>query len=215
MPVIWSVPRRELKWTSSPAIALERSQRKEVFDAIGLSIPLKTKADKRAAWAGAAFAASAIWLSKIDAFSIIALAGWRKIRQTAPCSCGAATSRPESVSCRMRAAGALPWRRPCQPGIFNNDQARSSPAKPSPACSSVKRCSSAWMVEGERSHQSLGNQTPDVVHRTAIGGGAVIVDKFGGAGEKPLLRYASQGFLPRRSKSTKQGQTGAAPSSCW
>lgn len=31
---------------------------------------------------------------------------------------------------------------------------------------------------GERPHQSLGQQTPDVVYRTAIGGGAMIVDKF-------------------------------------
>lgn len=31
---------------------------------------------------------------------------------------------------------------------------------------------------GERPHQSLGYKTPDVVYRTATGGGAVIVDKF-------------------------------------
>ena len=31
---------------------------------------------------------------------------------------------------------------------------------------------------GERPHQSLGQRTPDVVYRTGIGGGAVIVDKF-------------------------------------
>jgi putative transposase len=36
---------------------------------------------------------------------------------------------------------------------------------------------------GERPHQSLGQKTPDVVYRTAIGGGAVIVDKFAGAVE--------------------------------
>jgi putative transposase len=74
---------------------------------------------------------------------------------------------------------------------------------------------------GERPHQSLGDQTPQLVYQTAIGGGAMIVDKFGGAGEKPLFRYAPQGFLPRRSKinshSTNQskGKTGAAPSSCY
>jgi putative transposase len=34
---------------------------------------------------------------------------------------------------------------------------------------------------GERPHQSLGQKTPEFVYRTAIGGGAVIVDKFGGA----------------------------------
>jgi putative transposase len=31
---------------------------------------------------------------------------------------------------------------------------------------------------GERPHQSLGNLTPDVVYRTAIGGGAMIVEKY-------------------------------------
>jgi len=42
---------------------------------------------------------------------------------------------------------------------------------------------------GERPHQSLGQTTPDVVYRTAIGGGAMIVDKFGGAvGETPVER---------------------------
>jgi putative transposase len=49
---------------------------------------------------------------------------------------------------------------------------------------------------GERPHQSLGDQTPQVVYQTAIGGGAMIVDKFDGAGEEPLFRYAPQGFLP-------------------
>ena len=33
-------------------------------------------------------------------------------------------------------------------------------------------------TNGERPHQSLGHKTPDVVYRTAIGGGALIVDKF-------------------------------------
>jgi putative transposase len=35
----------------------------------------------------------------------------------------------------------------------------------------------------ERRHQSLGYKTPSVVYSTAIGGGAKIVDKFGGARE--------------------------------
>jgi len=40
---------------------------------------------------------------------------------------------------------------------------------------------------GDRPHQSLGYKTPDVVYRTALGGGAVIVDKFGGTiGEPPV-----------------------------
>jgi putative transposase len=34
---------------------------------------------------------------------------------------------------------------------------------------------------GERPHQSLGNRTPLVVHESGQGGGAMIVDKFGGA----------------------------------
>jgi putative transposase len=43
----------------------------------------------------------------------------------------------------------------------------------------------------ERWHQSLGYKTPDEVYQTAIGGGAKIVDKFGGAREtSPVpLRY--------------------------
>jgi hypothetical protein len=153
MPAIWSVPRRELEWTSSPAIALERSQRKEVLDAIGLSFPLKAKADKLAAWAGAAFAASAIWLSKIDACSIIALAGWRKIRQTAPCSCGAATSRPESVSCRMRAAGALPWRRPC---VSMASRESSTTIRLAVHQRSLHQRAQAWRRGGEARAQPLG-----------------------------------------------------------
>jgi len=32
---------------------------------------------------------------------------------------------------------------------------------------------------GERRHQSLGDQTPDVVYATGQGGGAKIIDKFG------------------------------------
>jgi putative transposase len=32
----------------------------------------------------------------------------------------------------------------------------------------------------ERPHQSLGNQTPDAVYQTASGGGAMILEKYGG-----------------------------------
>jgi len=46
---------------------------------------------------------------------------------------------------------------------------------------------------GERPHQSLGQETPDVVYRTGTGGGAVIVDKFGGAGEEPPVPLRSTG----------------------
>ena len=31
---------------------------------------------------------------------------------------------------------------------------------------------------GERMHQSLGNQTPDAVYASGSGGGALIVDKY-------------------------------------
>ncbi len=37
---------------------------------------------------------------------------------------------------------------------------------------------------GERPHQSLGQKTPAVVYRSAMGGGAKIVDKYGGAVEE-------------------------------
>jgi putative transposase len=46
---------------------------------------------------------------------------------------------------------------------------------------------------GERPHQSLGQQTPDVVYRSGIGGGAMIVDKFGGAGEESPVPLRSKG----------------------
>ena len=78
---------------------------------------------------------------------------------------------------------------------------------------------------GERPHQSLGNVTPDVVYQTGRGGGAMIVDKFGGVGEEPPVPLRSTGgSSPRNGKirskgngnSTNQskGKTGAAPSSC-
>ena len=43
----------------------------------------------------------------------------------------------------------------------------------------------------ERPHQSLGDRTPDVVYRTGIGGGAMILDKFGGAREEPSVPLRS------------------------
>jgi putative transposase len=44
---------------------------------------------------------------------------------------------------------------------------------------------------GERPHQSLGQKTPDEVYRTALGGGAMIVDKFGGAVAVPSVPLRS------------------------
>ncbi len=45
----------------------------------------------------------------------------------------------------------------------------------------------------ERPHQSLGDRTPDVVYRSGIGGGALILDKFGGAVEEPPVPLRSTG----------------------
>ena len=74
---------------------------------------------------------------------------------------------------------------------------------------------------GERPHQSLGQVTPEVVYRTAIGGGAMIVDKFPRAVDDPPAPLRSTGgVIHRRSKSRSKdrnqskGKTGAAPSSC-
>ena len=50
---------------------------------------------------------------------------------------------------------------------------------------------------GERPHQSLGQKTPNAVYRTATGGRAMIVDKFGGTEEDPPpFRYAPRGGDP-------------------
>ena len=61
---------------------------------------------------------------------------------------------------------------------------------------------------GERPHQSLGHKTPDVVYRTAIGGGAMIVDKFGGAGEEPPVPLRSTGVSsPAEARSGAKAKT--------
>lgn len=65
---------------------------------------------------------------------------------------------------------------------------------------------------GERPHQSLGHKTPDVVYRSAIGGGAVIVDKFPRAEEEspvPLRSTGDSSSAKARSETeskTKPGQ---------
>ena len=42
---------------------------------------------------------------------------------------------------------------------------------------------------GERPHQALNQKTPADVYRSATGGGALIVDKFGGAAH---VRFATR-----------------------
>jgi putative transposase len=66
---------------------------------------------------------------------------------------------------------------------------------------------------GERPHQSLGQKTPDVVYRTAVGGGAMILDKFGGAVEEPPVERSGTGGSSTAEAKSK-AKTGAAPSSC-
>ena len=63
----------------------------------------------------------------------------------------------------------------------------------------------------ERPHQSLGDRTPDVVYQTGIGGGAMILDKFGGAGETPPVPLRSTGVsspAEERSEATTQAKPG-------
>ena len=48
-------------------------------------------------------------------------------------------------------------------------------------------------TNGERPHPSLGHKTPDVVYRTAVGGGAVIVDKFPRAVEESPVERSGTG----------------------
>lgn len=64
---------------------------------------------------------------------------------------------------------------------------------------------------GERPHQSLGNQTPDVVYRTGVGGGAIIVDKFGGAGEEPPVPLSSTGISSPDEATSTTTQAKAKP----
>ncbi|MBL0352646.1 MAG: hypothetical protein IPP03_08295 [Dechloromonas sp.] len=64
---------------------------------------------------------------------------------------------------------------------------------------------------GERPHQYLGDKTPDVVHQTAIGGGAMIVDKFPRAVEGtpvPLRSTGDSSTAETRSEATPKSKTG-------
>ncbi len=70
----------------------------------------------------------------------------------------------------------------------------------------------------ERPHQSLENQTPQEVHRTSIGGGAMIVDKYRTTERLPVaLRSSGIAFGEVRfdnGSAIQNAKTGAAPSSC-
>jgi putative transposase len=63
---------------------------------------------------------------------------------------------------------------------------------------------------GERPHQSLGQKTPEVVYRTAIGGGAVIVDKFPRAAEGISVDHSGTdgSTVAARSKATAMYKIG-------
>jgi putative transposase len=70
----------------------------------------------------------------------------------------------------------------------------------------------------ERPHQALGNRTPDAVHASQTGGGAMIVDKFGAKQRLPTaLRSTAtaSGEVRIENESAMQNaKNGAAPSSC-
>ncbi len=59
----------------------------------------------------------------------------------------------------------------------------------------------------ERPHQSLGQKTPVVVYKTAMGGGTMIVDKYPRAVENPCSATLHMGSLHRRvcTRSTSRG----------
>jgi putative transposase len=70
----------------------------------------------------------------------------------------------------------------------------------------------------ERPHQSLENQTPQEVHKTSSGGGAMIVDKYRAKERLPVaLRSSGTAFEEVRIENEStipNAKTGAAPSSC-
>ena len=72
---------------------------------------------------------------------------------------------------------------------------------------------------GERPHQSLENKTPDVVYRSAIGGDAMIVDKFGGAvegtpvplrstGDSSTAKASAEATAKSKARATSEANTG-------
>ena len=70
----------------------------------------------------------------------------------------------------------------------------------------------------ERPHQSLGNQTPQEVHKTSSGGGAMILDKYRSKERLPLARRSSgtefEEVRVENELAIPISKTGAAPSSC-
>jgi putative transposase len=63
----------------------------------------------------------------------------------------------------------------------------------------------------KRMHQSLGYGTPSEVYKTGIGGGAMIVDKFGGANEEPSVPLRStEGSSFAKAAATTKSKTKAA-----
>jgi putative transposase len=60
---------------------------------------------------------------------------------------------------------------------------------------------------GERPHQSLSDQTPNVVYQTGIGGGALIVDKFPAAEEElPVPLRSTGGSSSATAKATTEAK---------
>ncbi len=70
----------------------------------------------------------------------------------------------------------------------------------------------------ERPHQALGNQTPQEVHKTSSGGGAMIVDKYRKNESLPVALRSSgtaDGEVRIEDELARPiAKTGAAPSSC-
>jgi hypothetical protein len=69
----------------------------------------------------------------------------------------------------------------------------------------------------ERPHQSLGNQTPQEVHKTSSRGGAMIVDKYRTKERLPVARHSGGITVEEVRRESEpaipNAKTGAAPSS--
>ena len=61
---------------------------------------------------------------------------------------------------------------------------------------------------GERYHQAFSYGTPDAVYRSGRGGGALIVDKFGGAGAV-VAAAGQESIKPDQRKTTGQRRSAA------